>query len=1321
MAGVAPSPGWKNPFLERLRTTNPSPSYSSSPGMTPSTTSGRDLVPSASYDEAYSRVGLQSDGRWVNPFLGRWTALGGTYVIPSNNPAKAVSNAEYRLRSAGYDVPPKPGPVANVLSTAIDALKWVDSKTGAPVRAFMREAFRNTDVLGKQSAEDWKRAWQAAVQTFKGEREPLSGYDTIVEMMNDPRSWNKYGQEKWEPKGLEKAVTFTAGFFFDVLSDPTTYIGIGRTKDVAKFLSRKYGDDFVRGLEAMLRERGILKEGEKLGQAAIQKFLTETRRSFQRALPGLQEQYKEAAAKVNRTLSGWFGKGTSEYIRKQEGGIEKFLTDLTENIRTRAKENIRPAGYLRLDYRDKVIDRIKETFNIDYATEIQLRKIARESPTEITTMDVLLDMFGDKISFSGLRRAATVLGKTKKSWKTYTKKGSLKDSFIDELRVVERTKEFFDTTFKNELDVVKAIENARAPYEQARRLEALIHEGDLWFRFGGVDLVNLTRVKQFTGRQIDRFLARHPSIRKFVDMLGDTFVTKFIKFEEGLRAKYTNPEQYSQLREMARTIYDFERAGRSTLGIAAQEAITGMDVRDIASTVGEDVIDAVLKSIDPEIQDILVNNNITDYDTLSSFLALGDLARNKRVMEAVPYFIESTKGDLELQRWLQIVTEKGLTPTEIELVKQAAIKGRLWTEIQKQIDIKLIAGTTDLSKIPEETLEYVNKLYKEADSYVLHLFKPASKEIKLKMPGGDVDLIPGKEGPRLFTESAELRMRTSPKHSSMYERKYRSIAAAERAGETPITNYAVLLAARQSYTRRAILADQLIRDLLSMDEIVSSSPQKILKHVTANVGEADVELIRAFEGADWANLGHIISKLQNKYAHPEVIRHLKNIANVFTTSEGMYYWMRWIASATNVIKRLQVSSLSFTLRNFIGEGFMAFIDGVKPNTVASAADALVRQTGEVVVNGRTFNVKQELTNFGKHGGWFAGVTKGNLAATTQDIIAREVGEASKRFRWPLSAANDFNDRLWRFAHYLEYRSRGYTVEDAVQRVRMFHVDYDDLTKAERQVFRVVAPFYTYMRKNLPIALRILMEQPGVYSATAHLVDNAFSAAGDPDVSEYLKETLAIPLYTFDNGDVLVLNWALPISDLARIKSPINLSALKYGGSLINQDALREILASLNPMITLPFQMASGVNVLTGRPIVGTGAGPADYARYVLGQLGTLGRSIADSQMLNEMLGVGIEAPINKPDQIGWTLQSVLPIQRPSAVRLSNEYRRRDQLQDYISFLRSQGNFVPTVDELSKPEVASALLLMNEREGQQVEPPPGWVNPFLRVLRSQSER
>ena len=121
---------------------------------------------------------------------------------------------------------------------------------------------------------------------------------------------------------------------------------------------------------------------------------------------------------------------------------------------------------------------------------------------------------------------------------------------------------------------------------------------------------------------------------------------------------------------------------------------------------------------------------------------------------------------------------------------------------------------------------------------------------------------------------------------------------------------------------------------------------------------------------------------------------------------------------------------------------------------------------------------------------------------------------------------------------------GMNADEAAESVRRFLFDYGELTPFERDYMKTVIPFYTWMRKNIPLQFQQIFENPERYSAVPKLQHAIESVSGDwanippPD---YFSDINAmrmpftsdeIPLE--DNGMPMYFAPDLPYGDLNRL-------------------------------------------------------------------------------------------------------------------------------------------------------------------------------------------
>ena len=158
---------------------------------------------------------------------------------------------------------------------------------------------------------------------------------------------------------------------------------------------------------------------------------------------------------------------------------------------------------------------------------------------------------------------------------------------------------------------------------------------------------------------------------------------------------------------------------------------------------------------------------------------------------------------------------------------------------------------------------------------------------------------------------------------------------------------------------------------------------------------------------------------------------------------------------------------------------------------------------------------------------------------------------------------DEADEIARFTLYRHLRDKGMGPEKATNRVKEVLYDYSDLTNVERELFKRMAPFYTFTRKNIEFQAKNFLQNPAKYNQFNNLIKEGY-ANSDMDeeiVPDYLKDALAVPV-----GDGL-LNAGLPGADLARMSDPLGMAT-----------------DMLTPALKVPLELSTNQKMFSGAPI-----------------------------------------------------------------------------------------------------------------------------------------
>jgi hypothetical protein len=186
-----------------------------------------------------------------------------------------------------------------------------------------------------------------------------------------------------------------------------------------------------------------------------------------------------------------------------------------------------------------------------------------------------------------------------------------------------------------------------------------------------------------------------------------------------------------------------------------------------------------------------------------------------------------------------------------------------------------------------------------------------------------------------------------------------------------------------------------------------------------------------------------------------------------------------------------------------------------------------------------------------------------------------------------AAAGNQIENTSRLALFLDQLEKGRSLEDAALHVRKYLFDYSELTDTERAIRDTTLPFYTWMRKNIPLQLETLVKDP----AKLATIDKARTAVEDAtedagvqlpmgSIPEWMRDQVQLP-FLDDQGAAVFGNPSLPVQDLNK------LDPAKFR---------ENFLAGLNPLVRIPIEVGANKEMFTGRPIYNEDLGPMSLRR-----------------------------------------------------------------------------------------------------------------------------
>ena len=352
--------------------------------------------------------------------------------------------------------------------------------------------------------------------------------------------------------------------------------------------------------------------------------------------------------------------------------------------------------------------------------------------------------------------------------------------------------------------------------------------------------------------------------------------------------------------------------------------------------------------------------------------------------------------------------------------------------------------------------------------------------------------------------------------------------------------------------------------------------------VTPQATGADFERIDA---ATAARLG----LERNSYVHKDVMQGLQRVNEMFT-DENTNKLLQRIDTIVGWWKTLvTTSNPSHHLFNLIGNVANNSMAGVSMRSYSKAYGILQRMRNGTLSKAERETVAEAL----EKGVLYHGDTS-EFAKTISDQLRLPLEglPVAGKYITFMRKLGDNIDNITRLAHYVDKKAAYRSVDKAADSVQQYLFNYRDMTTTDR-VARLLAPFWNWTRRNLPLQLSKLMQTPrfaNTYARIREQLEEDATARGD--VPEYMSnEGLFIP------GLGVMVNPRLPMQDLSQLSNPLRMAA-----------------NMTNPLIRTPFEYSANSSAFTGRPIdwdfLSTGErNPQTWADYFLRQTGAIGRGV----------------------------------------------------------------------------------------------------------------
>ncbi len=332
---------------------------------------------------------------------------------------------------------------------------------------------------------------------------------------------------------------------------------------------------------------------------------------------------------------------------------------------------------------------------------------------------------------------------------------------------------------------------------------------------------------------------------------------------------------------------------------------------------------------------------------------------------------------------------------------------------------------------------------------------------------------------------------------------------------------------------------------------------------------------------------------------------------------------RAFARVISMLKKgLTIPYPGFHMKNMIGDVFMGLLDDVNPDDYARVINQrmakLAGRKGRFrIVPGLEFTYDGMMTEYMRNAdaGFFK-MEMDSVDSFTAGRMPRRIGRgiadtatklADKREKFPrfvhfVTAYQDEAQALWKSGvRDLDVIMKKAS-DAAIWRVNNFKFDYAALMPFEKKIKTAAFPFYTYLRKALPVLLQQMYLNPHYFSAA-----DRFMQYNDGSAADGFNED-NIPQWIRDIGFGMITDEEEPWAVTADL---LPLGALDILGSGSVGELSQNVLSNLNPLLQAPIELSTKRELFSGRPI-----GDTSTFEYLMQNLPML-------QDVQEELGVDV--------------------------------------------------------------------------------------------------
>lgn len=309
---------------------------------------------------------------------------------------------------------------------------------------------------------------------------------------------------------------------------------------------------------------------------------------------------------------------------------------------------------------------------------------------------------------------------------------------------------------------------------------------------------------------------------------------------------------------------------------------------------------------------------------------------------------------------------------------------------------------------------------------------------------------------------------------------------------------------------------------------------------------------------------------QDSYAPNFIVQAINDMTRVIGAPNGSEGLLRGFDKVTNLWKAQAITRPGFHIRNYMGGALNNWIGNVESSAYSQftqrfsvyrkAVKAGMSHEEALIKVGADFS---DLDALKLRQIIEAGVVTGGQAAETSMLShahATNWNPFSTSFKgYELNSRGMVHiENHLRGTMAWDRLNKGLDVDAILSDVARYHFDYDDLSHFERSFVRRVVPFYTWTRKNLPLQIEMLLENPKQIQRFMNIKNEIEMVSQEEDVTpDWFGDNMTIRLPFKVGGDQAYTFVDMPFRDMATAFSP------------------RKGLETMNPFLKVPLERSSG--------------------------------------------------------------------------------------------------------------------------------------------------